>query len=225
MTVKRLKGADRRALILAAATKVFAEHGATAPTQQIAAAAKVSDALIFQHFGSKRGLYKAVLRALIEEQDAAFKAIGLAKPNTGGLVSGLTAYYGACLMGARAPHAPGTRILFASLAGDGDHARMAYRRAIRLSLKPLRLALQAARENGDIVGAPIDPENIVAFLEHIGSMLLLARSPANPIIRYVGDDAELLRQAVFFAGRGLGLSEAALDRHFHSPPALEAQTA
>jgi AcrR family transcriptional regulator len=218
MTVKRLKGADRRALILQAATKVFAEHGPNASTQMLAAAAKVSDALIFAHFGSKRGLYKAVLRGLIEEQDASFKAIGLATPDTEGLVAMLTAYFQTCLQGSDAPSAQGIRILFTSLAGDGEHARLTYKRAIRLSLKPLKTALDAARDKGDLRGQMIAPENLIAFLEHVGSMLVLSRGPEKPIIAYAGDDADLLRQLVWFAGRGLGLTEAALQRCYAPKP-------
>ncbi|KQV64014.1 TetR/AcrR family transcriptional regulator [Caulobacter sp. Root343] len=221
MTVKRLKGADRRALILQAAIKVFAEHGPSAPTQLVAAAAKVSDALIFAHFSSKRGLYKAVLRTLIEEQDASFKAIGLATPDTEGLVAMLTAYFQTCLLGSSAPNAQGIRILFTSLAGDGDHARLTYKRAIRLSLKTLKTALERARERGDLQGQSIAPENLIAFLEHIGSMLVLSRGPDKPIIAYAGEDADLLRQLVWFAGRGLGLTEAALERCYAPPPQAE----
>jgi AcrR family transcriptional regulator len=224
MTVKRLKGADRRALILQAATKVFAEHGPSAPTQMVARAAKVSDALIFQHFGSKRGLYKAVLRALIEEQDASFKAIGLASPDTEGLVAMLTAYFETCLLGANAPNAQGIRILFTSLAGDGEHARLVYRRAARLSVKTLKTALEAARATGDLQGQPIAPENLISFLEHVGSMLVVARSPQRPIVAYAGDETDLLRQLVWFAGRGLGLTEATLERCFDATRA-EAKSA
>jgi AcrR family transcriptional regulator len=208
----RLKGADRRRLILAAATAMFAQHGDQARTQQIASAAGVSEALVFQHFGNKRGLYKAVLCGLILEQNAWFQALGPTAPDADGLVAILRRYFRACLE--PSPNAANIRILFLSLSADGDYARLTYRRAARLSHKPLERAMAAARRAGDIAGTPIAGANIIAFVEHIGSMFTLTRSGERPIFPEVGDDAARVRQAVWYAGRGLGLTEAALERGY-----------
>lgn len=56
------------ARILAAAEAGFAAHGlAGARTERIAAAAGVNKALLYYYFGSKRNLYRAVLRHLLNE--------------------------------------------------------------------------------------------------------------------------------------------------------------
>lgn len=50
-----------RAIIRDEALRLFAEHGTAAVTvRQIAAAAKVSPALVMRHYGSKEGLHEAV---------------------------------------------------------------------------------------------------------------------------------------------------------------------
>jgi TetR/AcrR family transcriptional regulator len=63
----RLSLAERRRSLIDAARRVFAERGFRgATTRQIAAAAGVTEALIFQHFPHKDALYAAIL----EERDA-----------------------------------------------------------------------------------------------------------------------------------------------------------
>lgn len=223
MTRKRLIKADRRASILDAATKVFAEHGREgAKTQKIAAEAKVSEALIFRHFPSKEALYCAVLRKLIRDQDASFRAVGVVSPDSRGLVGMLWAYFGNCVRGQVHPSSASVRVLYASLAGDGQYARLTYRRAMRLSLKPLQVALEGARAAGDLVGEPMEPVNVVALIEHIGSNVSVARVGEKPAVQYAGNDEDLLRQLVLFCGRGLGLKEDVITAHLVAlagPPA------
>lgn len=56
-------GRDSYAAVFAAAAREFAEHGyAPAGVDRIAARAHVNKAMIYYHFGSKLGLYHAVLR-------------------------------------------------------------------------------------------------------------------------------------------------------------------
>ena len=64
-TRKRLTKQERRVRILETAIDVFAEKGfAGGRTQEIAARAGISNALIFQHFESKQALYGAALEHL-----------------------------------------------------------------------------------------------------------------------------------------------------------------
>lgn len=60
--------AETASRILAAAEESFAERGlAGARTERIAARAGVNKALLYYYFGSKRNLYRAVLRNLLEQ--------------------------------------------------------------------------------------------------------------------------------------------------------------
>jgi len=61
---KRLAGAERRALILKVATRLFAErHYRSTTLKQIAREAGVSEALIFKHFTTKKQLFLATIDA------------------------------------------------------------------------------------------------------------------------------------------------------------------
>ena len=65
---RRLSGSERRASILDAAARVFASRGYDAArTEEIAAAAGVSKALIYEHFPGKLELYGEIVRTGTEE--------------------------------------------------------------------------------------------------------------------------------------------------------------
>lgn len=70
---RRLPAGQRRQEILAVARRLFAERGYDATTtREVAAAAGVSDALIYRHFASK----DALLRALIDDGIERFSTLG-----------------------------------------------------------------------------------------------------------------------------------------------------
>jgi len=215
MKKQRLASADRRESILAAATHAFAAEGfGGARTQQIARAAGVSEALLFRHFPSKAALYEAVHARLIELQDANFEVMTLPAPTTEGLVRMLWSTFRACVYARpSAQAAAGQRLMLLSLAGDGEHARLFHRRAFRLGLRALEQALAAAREAGDLTGEPISARNAFAFIGHVGTLIAAAQLPGRSVVPYAPPKERLLREAVRFCGRGLGLSEAALARH------------
>lgn len=59
---RRMSGEERRAFILTQAKKVFASHSyAEASTGELARASDVTEPMLYKHFGSKKGLFIAVL--------------------------------------------------------------------------------------------------------------------------------------------------------------------
>ena len=206
MSATRLSSAGRRASIIAAAKAVFARHGLEgARTQQIAKAAGISEALLFRHFPTKTHIYRAVLREVIADQNATFRLHGMAEPSTEGLLEVLRRTISYAMQGMNAANAEGMRMVVGSLAADGGYARLVYRRALRLSLPRLERALAAAQADGGVVGTAISPANAAAFLEHVGTMMMMARCHERAVIPY--HDASVLRDAVLFCGRGVGIVE------------------
>lgn len=226
MVKKRLKSDDRRESILNAAMQVFAEHGYEGTkTLQIAKAAGVSEALLYRHFSSKRILYRAILRQLIESQDANFEYYGTPEGSAVGLVVFITGYLQACLqVQPGSPEALRHRFYFSSLAADHEYARLAYRRAQRVALPLVEQALKAAWKSGDLKGKPLDPLNAMAFMEHVGSMLVMTRTSGARVVGYSGDDMHLLQQVVWFCGRGLGLTDDFLTENFVPVPVSAERT-
>lgn len=67
----RMSGTDRRAQLLDVAMDLFAQKGfAGTTTREIAAAAGVTEAIIFRHFATKQDLYKAILDVRCSVPDA-----------------------------------------------------------------------------------------------------------------------------------------------------------
>lgn len=217
MARQRMIGADRRAAILEAATAVFAIEGYEgAKTSQIAKAAKTTEAVMYRHFPSKLALYRAVLRQLIRSQNEIFASLRSDNPGAEALLDTFERYLRNCYAGGAAPNAQRMRILMMSLAHDGDFARLTYRRAVRMNFARLDAALQVARADGDVAGAPISAHNAACFVEHVGAMMFAARIPQPPIIAYDGDMEEVVRDGLCFCARGVGITEAALARYLAS---------
>ena len=220
---KRLSHADRQQSIVSAAATVFAERGFDgATTKQIAVAAKVSPALLYEHFPSKEALYRGVLRQLIRDQDALVAMLGVPPlasdagvGGTAAIVSMLRVYFGACVL---AQHEErdviAHRVLLASLAGDGNYARLLYRRARRFKLEPLTQAMEWSRAAGDMAGETLSPQSAYCFIEHVGSMMLSMHLGDQPIVPYGAGGAALVRHAVLFCARGMGITTTALERDY-----------
>lgn len=212
MATRRLKHADRRRTILDAATAAFAAKGFDgARTREIAEAAGISEALLYQHFPSKQALHEAVLEHVARAQDHNFSVLQLPEPSTQGLVEMLWRYFDACVrISPDSPASVGQRMLLLSLAGDGQHARTLYERAQTIGADAFRDALRAAEREGNLDRVAIDPRNAWNFLEHVGSMISSSSLLGSSVIPYEGSKKDLVREAVLFCGRGLGLKEAAI---------------
>ncbi len=209
----RLPAKDRKALILANARAIFAQSGyEAARTQEIAKRSGVSEALMYRHFPSKEALYRAVLREVIREQDASYETLTLQELNGRAIVRNLKAYF-TIVVGSNEPRfKEGFRLLLASLVGDTNFATLVYRRAQRLMNHRITAALQNARDAGEVTGREISPSNTSLFTEHVGTVLnvLATNVERSP---YQGNEAELIRDAVWFCCRGVGFTDEAIERH------------
>lgn len=213
MARTRLSAEDRRASILEAATSVFAVHGFRgATTHDIAAAAKVSEALLFQHFATKTALYRAVLRRLIAVQNNTLQAAGPPSLDADGLIVMIERTIADAVRREPDPYLEGLRILFGSLISDGAYARLSYHRASRLLTPRIDAALRQARADGDLAGRVLPARNVMAFIEHVVSMMMVANQHERPAVDYAGDTADIAADAVWFCGRGIGLTQAAIER-------------
>jgi hypothetical protein len=110
------------------------------------------------------------------------------------------------MAGTGAINLEGMRVVVGSLAGDAGYARLVYRRAFRLALPALGRAITAARAEGQLVGPPPAAANVAAMIEHISTMMMLARASQPSAIPYAGNDAAFSRDVIRFCARGIGLA-------------------
>src|SRR5258705_11980908 len=81
-TPLRMTGDLRRQLILSAAKRCFARHGfAGTTTKSVAAAASISEGLLFTHFPTKSALYAGILAEDWRADPALHRLLGL-EPST-----------------------------------------------------------------------------------------------------------------------------------------------
>src|SRR5437762_12312386 len=86
MSTLRMTSDLRRQLILGAARRCFARNGfAGTTTKSVAAAAAISEALVFKHFPSKAALYAEILTEECEADPALTHLLGQ-EPSTATLV-------------------------------------------------------------------------------------------------------------------------------------------
>lgn len=218
MARTRITGTERKASILKAAQRVFAARGYEgAKTLQIAAEAKVSEALVYRHYPSKLALYRAVLRQMIRDQNANYEMMRLPPASTKGLVDAIANYLHACAHDTQGELSQGFRVMLSSIAGDGSFAGLVYRRAQRMMLNSVEAALCAAESAGDLQGPRIDAINLSMMLEHVGTMFNVLNSLPSGQALYRGDTDARLLDAIWFCCRGAGLTEAAIRRDLALP--------
>jgi AcrR family transcriptional regulator len=205
----------RRQLILGAAKRCFARHGyAGTTTKSVAAAAAISEGLLFKHFPSKAALYAEILAeeceadselAFLLEQEASTAT--LVK-----LIVGMVRYF---LQTADRPNeeeAQRLRLMVTSHLDDGEFARLLYAKMGELIGEKFTASLGQAMADGDAVRIGSAPVDLFWFAHHTVLMAALTRLPTPHCLPY-GNNADLERQLCHFILRGIGLTDAAIATH------------
>ena len=205
----------RRQLILGAAKRCFARHGYTGTTtKSVAAAAAISEALLFKHFPSKAALYAEILSEECEA-DPALMDLLEREPSTATLVElirGMVQHFVQIAVGPDQEEAQRLRLMVTSHLDDGEFARLLYAKIENLIGKVFVESLQRAVAAGDAVPCASDPLNLFWFAHHSVMTAALTRLPATPCLVY-GKANDLERQLCEFLLRGIGLNDAAIAAH------------
>lgn len=208
---RRISGAERREKIVEAAAFVFADRGFEgATTNLIAARAKVSEALLYRHFTSKSAIYRAVLQKLMRQQNAEISPSLAAASTPLDYLRTLRDYLARSLDARDGTEAAvGQRLLLASLAGDGQYAKLIYRRVLRILQNRAGENKAGTRLNWT---AGIEPVNGMFFISYIGLMLAATSVSGNRLAPYAGERDDILRDALTFCARGLGLGDGLVEQ-------------
>jgi AcrR family transcriptional regulator len=216
MTTLRMTSDLRRQLILGAAKRCFARHGfAGTTTKSVAAAASISEGLLFKHFPTKSALYAEILAEECAADPALHRLLKL-EPSSETLViliREMVHHFHEVHALPDQEEAQRLRLMMASHLDDGEFARLIYEKIGGLIGPIFEASLNRAIEAGDanrIGGAPM---NLFWFAHHTVLMVTLSRLPAVPCLPYGDDGADPERQLCEFILRGVGLNEAALTHY------------
>ena len=176
----------RRQLILGAAKRCFARNGfAGTTTKSVAAAAAISEGLLFKHFPSKAALYAEILAEECEADPDLAHLLGQ-EPSTATLVElvrGMVGHFVAHLRRSDQEEAQRLRFMAASHLEDGEFARLLYGKVGDL-IGPIFVAsLERAdcRRRCRRIGG--EPLNLFWFAHHTVLTAALTRLPAVPLSR------------------------------------------
>ncbi len=217
--VKKLSGDERRASIIRAARAIFANKGFKGTTtRELAAAAGVSEALIFKHFANKEELYGAMLHACCNDQDfhRLDQVIAL-EPSALKLVRLVHAFVAVVLDerdidGDKTVHC---RLMIRSLLEDGEFVRLFFQ-GVSTDLEESMLgSLRAAIAAGDAYDGPLPPQLGFWFCHHLVLMLKTYMLPAAEVLDYGSPHEKAIQGAVWFSLRGFGIKEEVIRRLYH----------
>jgi AcrR family transcriptional regulator len=213
MVMGRLDSDERRKAIVEAAVPLFARNGfAGTTTRELAAAAGVSEALLFRHFPSKQSLYREIL-ALGCEGDPALEKLATLPASTETLVGIVRFMVRRFVLGEEADRREldlRMRLMLHSMLEDGGYARELFA-AVAPRVVPLFTAsLKAAEEAGDLAPIPADGANRFWFAHHVAAMMAFAFLPHDGFIPYHGALDRLVEEASDFILRGIGMTEAVI---------------
>jgi TetR/AcrR family transcriptional regulator, transcriptional repressor of aconitase len=209
----------RRQLILGAAKRCFARHGfAGTTTKSVAAAASISEGLLFKHFPTKSALYAEILAEECAADPALHRLLEL-EPSTETLVILIREMIGHFQEVQASPdqqEAQRLRLMLASHLDDGEFARLIYEKVGGLIGPIFAASLRRAVLAGDAKQVGDAPMDLFWFAHHTVLMVTMTRLPAVPCLTYGGANFE--RQLCEFILRGIGLSEAAITHYFDRDP-------
>jgi AcrR family transcriptional regulator len=210
-----MTGDLRRQLILNAAKRCFARHGfAGTTTKSVAAAASISEGLLFKHFPTKSALYAEILSEECDADPALHRLLGK-EPSTETLVvliREMVRHFQAVAEAPDLQEAQRLRLMITSHLDDGEFARLIYEKIGKLIGPAFTASLARAVEAGDAARVGHEPLNLFWFAHHTVLMATLARLPSVPCLTY-DDAADLERQLCEFILRGIGLNETAIAAH------------
>lgn len=205
----------RRELILSAARQCFARNGfAGTTTKSVAAAASISEALLFKHFPTKAALYAEILAEACRADPALHRLLDR-EPSTETLVILIRGMVRHFLNASAAPdqqEAQRLRLMVSSQLDDGEFARLLYEKIRDLIGRAFTASLEQAVAAGDAEPVGRSPLNLFWFAHHTVLMLVLTKLPSIPSLSY-GDGPGLERQICEFILRGIGLNAAVITLH------------
>ena len=222
--ISKLSSEERRAAIIKAVRRVFAEKGFDGTTtRELAEAAGVSEALLFKHFPNKEALYSAMQVSCCKEQDnGRIDRLKALEPSASTLVVLVHFLLSRIIGGCGAlddEQAIQTRLMLRSLAEDGEFARLLLRRLASFWIPKIEECINVAVRRGDAVDGPVHPSLGAWFAHHLAPIIKTYLLPAKPVVNYGVRREQLVDQAVWFALRGMGLKEETIKRHYN-PKAL-----
>ncbi len=208
---KRLSRDARRKLIVSAAIPLFAKKGFRGTTtKELAAAAGVSEALLYKHFPSKDSMYEEIQKVCFQKRQEYVDLLGDLEPSTENLVFCVWFLLERTLCRGmvrdKVIREALPRLVLTSLLEDGNFARIVLVDNSAHWREPMYACLAAARDEGTVTNVPEGEDELVTwFVHHIAFTGLLMDLPKKSVIDYGRTPEELRDRVANFLLVGMGM--------------------
>jgi AcrR family transcriptional regulator len=214
-TSSKMSNSDRHTAIISAAKRVFVEKGFDrTTTRELAAAAGVSEALLFKHFPNKEALYSAIQMSCFKEEGAKFaESSESLEPSTAALVFLVSDLVSHILAEPRDDEGLlFFRLVLRSLMDEGEFTRLAIQGGPFRWVTKVEQCIKVANRAGDMLDRPVQA-NLAGWMVHqLITGIMLHTLPREAVIDYGVSHEELVKQVVWFCLRGMGLKEEVIGR-------------
>ncbi len=221
MAIKRkMTGEERKQAISVAARSVFSLKGYYGTSMRdIARAAHISEALIYQHFPSKESLYQEIYFYLDPQIDALCNYLSQFQPSTETLVKivySLSMMILSEIPGQNDEQKKFERLLVYSLLENSDFARTVFGK-YEMKLSPMWLeCIEQASHAGDMFESTVKAKRKMWFAHHLAMAINILHMSGQKLFEYDGTLDDLAESMVIFILRGIGLTDEAVRKYAHS---------
>ena len=189
-TRKRMSAEDRKTAIIQSCLPLFVEKGFKATTtKELAAAAQVSEALLYKHFPSKKKIYKEIQDYCCSKMDNHKQWLESLPNSTESLVACVEMFMDVAFKASAAKSSDKdfSRLMFNSLLDDGEFARIFHESICNPWRAKAKLCLEAAIAKGDVTLME-EPANLSSwFVQHLHVGALILNMPSQKVVSYETD--------------------------------------
>ena len=203
----RLSSEDRRDSIVKAVIPLFEEKGFNGTTtRELAAAAGVSEALMYKHFPSKKDLYAEMQNVCCENKEDDLSKLEMLPDSSESMVICFYLFLKRVIDDDEKVYGELNRLMLSSLLDDGEFARVLLDTTCSRWREKMITCLKAAAAKGEVDEQDDEDCVNIWLLHHMTVCVLMFRTPSEGVIDYKMNNGKLIDQIMTFALRGLGMS-------------------
>lgn len=207
---KRMPAEERKKSIIESALPLFVKKGFLATTtREIAEAAKISEALLYKHFPSKKDIYSNIQQYCCSSINKNVQWFVSLPDSTESLIECVKFF----MQKMAAPKEKESlsqnfsRLVFNSLLEDGEFARVFINTGFEAWRSKMQACIKAAVDCGDLETTETYSDLCTWFIHHLHVGTIIINMPSEKVVDYESSSEDFTNTAVRFVLRGLGLKD------------------
>lgn len=212
---------ERRSRIILAVIPLFARVGFKGvTTKMLAQEAGISEALLYQHFSSKEAIYAEVQDFVCRPTPALEVAVKAVEDGTSKFMHLVVLMLKFVVDNPHRGHAVQSlfpRIMINSVIEDGVFAKMHTDRYLSQILTPMKASFEIARQRRELSDDQMPDDLRFWLCQHTIVALNLFSMGQQKIVDYKCGEDELLAHTARYVLRGIGVTDAAMEKYFDFP--------